>query len=69
MTEFSIFMTKALLLYLVQAELVCDFGEDSCERFCNAEICEYHWEVDHRHSMSWRTHDAKTQKIYDYPIE
>ena len=48
-------------------ELVCDFGQD-CNSLCNSQFCEYRWELNHRHTMSWRTFDAAADSVQDYPI-
>lgn len=37
-------------------ELICDYGEN-CDRLCEAEICDYFWNVEYRYSNSWRTND------------
>ena len=35
-------------------ELICDYGEN-CDRLCEAEICDYFWNVEYQYSNSWRT--------------
>ena len=50
---------------------MCEFGED-CNKFCDANFCEYNWELAHRHSMTWRTTDhgpVFSGKLKDYPVE
>ena len=48
-------------------QLVCDFGED-CSSFCDSYFCEYRWELNHRHTMSWRTFTEDVKKMEDYPL-
>ena len=31
-------------------------------------FCEYRWELNHRHSMSWRTFNHAKGKNFDYPL-
>lgn len=57
-----------LCLGLIQAKLVCDYGEN-CEEYCDDDICEYRWHLRHRHTMSWRTFDHYKGKFADYPLE
>ena len=44
------------LFNLGRTELVCNFGEN-CDSFCEAEICEYNWEVNYKYSNVWTTMD------------
>ena len=56
-----------MIFGIASCELVCDYGEDTCESYCTADVCEYHWEAKHRHSMSWRTYDEAM--LRDYPVK
>ena len=43
-----------LFANLVRAELICDYGEN-CDRLCEADVCDYFWNIEYRYSNSWQT--------------
>jgi hypothetical protein len=67
-------MRAFLLLPLIQAEIICNFDEP-CLKACTDTVCEYFWNVEHRFSRTWRTHDFGEGRSYthgalrDFPIE
>lgn len=61
-------MKLILLFYVVSGDIICDKGVKCPDRVCQADICEYHWVLEERHSMAWRTVDARDGRLKEYGL-
>ena len=50
-------------------KVVCRENELCDDIFCTADICEYFWVLEERHSMTWRTKDFRDGRNKEFAIQ